>query len=284
MTGLPDPRIERVLATLDGLAGAGRTVALWWRDDDLERPTPALAAMLDVLGEHGIAPALAAVPGRVVPDAVAAIGDSRARLFVHGWMHADHAGPDARKAEFGPQRPAGGRLAEIAVACRRLAAIGGDRTLSCFVPPWNRIGDDLLDRIGETGVVALSGFASPNRQPPAAAVPRLDTHVDLIDWRAGRAPLPVGDVAAALDRWIAAAGMPDGHETPVDGPIGILSHHLVTDTAAWHAWRPLLRALAGHPAVRWLDPQGALAAVGVSSGATLGVSRSGDGNETRRAG
>lgn len=264
--------VDRLREVLDAVGGRGGRVDLWWRDDDLERPTPALAALLEALGEHGVAPALAAVPGRLVPEAVAAAG--AARLLPHGWLHADHAGPGAKKSEFGPERPLDARLAEIAAAWGRLSALAGDRALACFVPPWNRIGADLPGRLRETGVAALSAFVPPRRRPAPAAVPRLDTHVDLIDWRGCRAPLPAEAVAAALAARIAApiaAPPAERHETSVDGPIGILSHHLVTGAPAWRAWRPLLAMLAGHPAVRWLDPEAALAAVGV-------------GTETRRTG
>ncbi|MEQ9330477.1 polysaccharide deacetylase family protein [Thalassobaculum sp.] len=275
--------IDRLLAILDDLAAAGRTVRLWWRDDDLEQPTPALDALLEALGEHGIAPALATVAGRAVPAAVAALAGSPARVFVHGWTHANHAPAGARKSEFGPEREAGTRLAEIAEARRRLAALAGERALACFVPPWNRIGDDLLARLGETGIVALSGFAPAGRAVPAAAVPRLDTHVDLIDWRGDRLPLTAAAAAAALAVRIRSRSSAENHDSPVDGPIGILSHHLVTGAAAWRAWRPLLAALGGHSAVRWLDPAAALAAVGAVVGAASAPGP-GPGNETRRMG
>lgn len=267
--------IDGLRATLDGIAAAGRTVGLWWRDDDLERPTPALDALLDALGGHGIAPALAAVAGRLTPEAVAALAGSSARLFVHGWLHADHAAPGARKSEFGPERPAQVRLAEVAQGRQRLAALAGDRALACFVPPWNRLGDDLLGRLGEAGIAALSGFAPWTRPAPAAAVPRLDAHVDLVDWRGTRLALPAEVAAAALEARLRPPRSGDPAESPVDGPIGILSHHLVTGAAAWREWRPLLVALCGHPAVRWLDPAAALAAVGAVAGA---------GNETWRTG
>ena len=278
---------DRLLATLDDLTAAGRTVGLWWRDDDLERPTPALDTLLEALGEHGIAPALAAVAGRVDAQAVAALAGSPARVFVHGWTHANHAAAGARKSEFGPEREAGTRLAEIAEARRRLAAIAGERALACFVPPWNRIGDDLLARLGETGIVALSGFAPAGRPAPAAGVPRLDTHVDLIDWRGDRLPLTATAAAAALAIRIRSRLSAENHDSPVDGPLGILSHHRVTEAAAWRAWRPLLAALGGHPAVRWLDPAAALAAVGAAAGPperALSAPGPGPGNETRRMG
>jgi hypothetical protein len=273
MTGPSAGATDRLRATLDRLAESGRTAALWWRDDDLERPTPELAALLAELGGFGIVPGLAAVAGRLVPEAVDAAGDGR--LLVHGWHHQNYSEPGTKRSEYGPERAPEVRLREIAGAWRRLRALAGERALPCFVPPWNRIGDDLPGRLGETGIRVLSGFASRRRRPVAAAVPRLDTHVDLIDWRGGRGPLPAAAVAAALDACLRAAETPDGRESPVDGPIGILSHHLVTDAAGWAGWRPLLAALAGHPAVRWLDPAAAMAAAGAAPGA---------GDETRRTG
>jgi len=275
---------DRLRATLDDVAGAGRTVALWWRDDDLQRPTPQLDALLGELGGHGIVPGLAAVAGLLVPDAVAAAGAGR--LLVHGWRHLNHSGPGTKKSEYGPERPLDVRLNEIAEAWRRLAAVAGDRALPCFVPPWNRVGDDLPGRLDATGIRVLSGFASPHRAPVPAAVPRLDTHIDLIDWRGGRTPLSAEAAAAAIDARIRAAGSCDRHDSPVDGPLGILSHHLVTDSAAWAGWRPLLAFLAGHPGVRWLDPAAAMAAVGGGAvgTATSGMPGSGPGDETRRTG
>lgn len=269
--------VDRLRAALDGLAAAGRTLRLWWRDDDLERPTPALDDLLAALGEHGIVPAIAAVAGRLEPAAVAAVAAGPARLFVHGWLHANHAGAGAKKSEFGPERPVEERLAEIAEGRRRLAALAGDRALACFVPPWNRIGADLPDRLGEAGIAALSAFAPPARPAVAGAVPRLDTHVDLVDWRGGRLPLTADAAAAGLADRIRPAIPAENRESPVDGPVGILSHHLVTGADAWRAWRPLLAVLSGHPAVRWLDPAAALAAVGVTP-----APGSGAGNQTRR--
>ena len=237
---------------LDRRAEAGRPLDLWWRDDDLETPSPELAACLDALSEAGIAAAFAAIPGGLTAAAVEALDGTGSALFVHGWAHANHAPDGEKKCEFGASRPAADRLAEIARGWARLAELGGDRAVACFVPPWNRIGEDLLPALGGTGIAALSAFASPTRPAPAAAVPRLDTHIDLIDWRGTGRPVS----GAALAREIIRH---DG----VDGPVGILSHHRVTDPGAWTDWQPILRRLSDHPAVQWLSPGEALARVGV---------------------
>ncbi|MEQ8396207.1 polysaccharide deacetylase family protein [Thalassobaculum sp.] len=260
MTGSSTDGVDRLRSTLDAIGATGRTVELWWRDDDLERPSAELDALLDALTEHGIVPALAAVSGRMTADVLPALERTPARLFVHGWLHADHSAVGSKKSEFGPERPIEIRLAEIAGGRRRLAALAGDRLLPCFVPPWNRIGDDLLDRLGGTGVTALSGFAPWDRAPARSDVPRLDTHVDLIDWRAGQMPLTIDAVAETLGLRIAQC----------TGPIGILSHHLVTDARTWQAWEPLLAGLSRHAAVRWLDPAAALAAVATTPAVEAG--------------
>ncbi|NQW11965.1 MAG: polysaccharide deacetylase [Alphaproteobacteria bacterium] len=258
MTGL-DPLIR----ALDAAAIDGRTVDLWWRDDDLEAPSEALDHLLAALAPHGIVPALAAVSARLSGEAVAALGDSGAVMFSHGWTHTNHAPPAEKSSEFGPHRPIEDRLTDCRDARMRLSAIAGDRAVPCFVPPWNRIGDDLADRLAETGLRALSGFVGFGRAPQPAAVPRLDTHVDLIDWRGTRRPISVEGAAAAVATWVERR-LAEDHDTGVDAPIGILSHHRVTDRAAWASWKPLWALLAAHPAARWLPPRQALSVVGVS--------------------
>ena len=246
---------DRMAAHLDRRGDKDRPLLLWWRDDDLETPSPALTSCLDALGDAGIAAAFAAIPSGLTPEAVAALNGTEAALFVHGWAHTNHAPAGEKKCEYGPARSIDERLAEIARGWERLREIGGDRAIACFVPPWNRIGVDLLPALETAGIAALSAFASPTRAAPPAAVPRLDTHVDLIDWRGTGKPISGDDFVARLFEH-------DG----VDGPVGILSHHRVTDRGAWTEWAPLLRLLSDHPAVQWLSPGDALARVGVEPG------------------
>lgn len=246
---------DTLAALLDRRGEQDRPLALWWRDDDLETPSGALSVCLEALGEAGIAAAFAAIPGGLTAEAVAALDGTGSALFVHGWAHTNHAPAGEKKCEFGATRPLTDRLAEIARGWARLRQVGGERALACFVPPWNRIGEDLLPVLGAGGIAALSAFASPKRPAPPASVPRLDAHVDLIDWRGTGKPVPGATLATEIIKH-------DG----VDGPVGILSHHRVTDRGAWTDWQPILRLLSDHPAVQWLSPGDALARVGVEPG------------------
>lgn len=247
--------LENLARHLDARAAAARPLSLWWRDDDLEAASPELAAFLEAMADVGIVPALAAIPARLSPSAIEALNGTDARVFVHGWRHTNHADPAAKKSEFGPDRPIAARLDEIARGCERVRQVAGARAVACFVPPWNRIADDLLPRLGEVGITALSAFGSPRGRPPAAAVPRLDTHIDLVDWRGTGRPIGAGAFGDRIRDY-------DG----VDGPVGILSHHRVTGLGAWADWRSVLELLTTHPGVRWLVPTDALAGAGVGTG------------------
>ena len=91
----------------------------------------------------------------------------------------------------------------------------------------------------------LSGY----RGRPAGPLPRLDTHVDLIDWRGGRRFAGAGTVLGALVDALAArrgAGDPS--------PAGVLSHHLVHDAATWRFLEDLLAWGADATGVRWVRP------------------------------
>ncbi|MDF1793475.1 MAG: polysaccharide deacetylase family protein [Thalassobaculaceae bacterium] len=237
------------------LDGRTRPLELWWRDDDLETPSPALSVCLEALSGAGITAAFAAIPSGLTAGAVETLTGTGSVLFVHGWTHTNHAPPGDKKCEFGTGRPLPTRLAEIARGRERVQALGGGRAIACFVPPWNRLGDDLLPTLGRAGISALSAFAAPTRSPPPATVPRLDTHVDLIDWRGTGGAISDAEFVERLLQH-------DG----VDGPVGILSHHRVTEPGAWATWRPILKRLDDHPAARWLTPVEALGRVGVDLG------------------
>ena len=218
-------------------ADSGRQVDFWLRDDDAVEPTDALEKLLE-LGEASTIPmALAVIP--------AFTGEALARrlasaegvtVLLHGWAHDNHAPDGEKKQEFGPHRPHDVMLAELARGHTRLKALFGKRFYPLFVPPWNRIDPLLIPRLPEAELCALSTFGTERR----SAVATINTHVDIIDWhgtRGGRDPaILVHEIIARLDR---------------DDLVGVLTHHLVHDTAAWDFLAELFAITSRHPACRW---------------------------------
>lgn len=222
---------------------AGREVTLWCRDDDAAEPSPALSRLLAL--RPGCPLGLAVIPAAAKRSLVAEICGP-VDLLVHGFAHANHAAPGERKSEY----PAG-RIApeELRAARQRLVELFGDRVLPVFVPPWNRMGEDAAAALPAAGYRVLSGY----RGRPEGPLPRLDTHVDLIDWRGARRFAGAGAVLGALVDALAArrsAGDPR--------PTGLLAHHLVHDAGAWHFLEDLLAWGEDTTGVRWVRPRDAL--------------------------
>lgn len=234
---------------LDRRAAGARPVSLWLRDDDAAGDRPALRRLIELAGAHGVAPVIAAIPGRARDDLAGALDGGAARVAVHGARHADHALPGARKSELGGERPADLVLAELAHARRRLARLFGDRLLPMLVPPWNRIAAELVPRLSEAGFTALSVFGPVSRAPAAPGVCVVNTHIDIIDWRAGR----TGRVPDALFQELAHALLEPPDRDP-EQPLGILTHHLDHDRACWRFLEDLFALAAGHPGARWPAP------------------------------
>ena len=233
-------------ASLDKAAGAGRRIDFWWRDDDAERSSEALDRLLFLARSHDLPLVLAIIPAdvqRTLADRVARA--PKVAVLQHGWRHLRHNQPDAKKAEFGDDRPLDAMLAEIDAGAARLRALFGDRLLPGFVPPWNRIGPGLAKRL-----VADRGLVLSTHSPGAPSLPlRLDTHCDIIAWSTTRSAIPAeeafGLLADEVERRLARASQ---------GPIGLLTHHLVHDEAAWRLLDDILAAIRASPASRWPDP------------------------------
>lgn len=228
---------------IDAWRAAGREVTLWWRDDDAVAPSPALSRLLDA--RPGCPLGLAVIPAGAKASLVGVLPDE-VDVLVHGFAHANHAASGERKSEY----PAG-RVApeEMREGRERLEALFGERVLPVFVPPWNRMAEDAAAALPSAGYRVLSGY----RGRPEGPLPRLDTHVDLVDWRGGRRFAGADAVLGAL-----AAALAARRDTRITAPTGVLSHHLVHDEAAWRFLERLLAWGEDAPGVRWVRPRDAI--------------------------
>ena len=239
---------------LDRWAGAGRQATLWWRDDDAREPGPALERLIGIAARFAVGPGIAVIPQHASADLVALLaGVPGCAPMQHGWAHCNHGAAGEKKVELGGERPLPAVLADLERGRERLRRLFGDALVPALVPPWNRIAAPIADALPGAGYRVLSTFGP--RDPACGALRRVNTHVDLIDWRGTRAARPpgalLGDCVAHLRR---------RRQRVVDGaePSGLLSHHLDHDEACWAFIEEWIARTAAHPGARWLDAREAL--------------------------
>ncbi|MBM3572014.1 MAG: hypothetical protein FJX52_06570 [Alphaproteobacteria bacterium] len=235
-------------------AAAGKVATFWWRDDDAVDVTPALDRLLDLAAALGVAPAIAAIPARA--DAALAGRLSQARrdgvdvmALQHGYAHINHNA--TWKSELAAGRTLAQRIDELRRGHEQMAALFGALALPVLVPPWNRIGDDLVGRLRGIGIGGLSVYRARSRAWPYPGLLQCNSHVDIIDWRRGK-----GFIGTASALHLVVDHLVRRRLNHVDGrePTGILTHHLVHDELSWSFLREFLIRTGRHPAVSWLAP------------------------------
>lgn len=211
---------------------------LWLRDDDAVMPTPALDKLLALTATFSVPVTLAIIPG-LTEGALAKALPPHASPVIHGWKHINHAPPPEKKQELGSHRSLDAVTGDLTSAFARMTELYGERLVPILVPPWNRVRPDILPHLRGLGFQALSAFGPV---PFGAPLPVHNTHIDLIDWRANRTCRPeaslIGDLLA--------------HAEQTD-PIGILTHHLVHDAAAWAFLEKLFAITCATPKVTWFS-------------------------------
>ena len=207
---------------------AGRTARRWWRDDDAAGGSAALDRLLQGSRASGAPLALAAVPaGDMAGLARRLTRIPLVNVVQHGVDHQNRrSGPAA--GEF-PHDWSG---RELETALRRgwslLQAAPGARPV--FVPPWNDVHPHLETALGACGYAgwSASGQVSPKFDEDTGLV-RVDVHLDLLRWRGGARFRGRGRFLRAL-----AAELARRRRAELwDAPIGLLTHHLAHDEAAW---------------------------------------------------
>ena len=212
----------------------GMVLPIWWRDDDAVADTAALVRLGRLAERLDLAIHLA-----VIPAEATAFGGAPFRMMVHGWSHRNHAPPGEKKAEFRAHRPLEARLTEARTGLARIEALFRSDACAVFVPPWNRVDEDMAPGLAAMGYRGLSAFGARGGREVGGLV-RVNTHLDPIDWRGTRSLVDPDRLLAQVvhDLGERRAGRADATE-----PYGVLTHHLVHDGAIWDFSARLLATL-----------------------------------------
>ena len=219
-----------LIEELDAWAAAGRVATFWWRDDDATHDGAALRHLLALAEDMEVPLALAVIPA-AVDEGVAPLvaGHRRVRVLQHGFAHRNHAAPAEKRCEFPAARDPAAAAAELTRGRQRLTDLFGPRFLAALVPPWNRIAADLVARLPEAGLTALSTYGARASSHAAPGVRRTNCHADIVDWRGGRRFLGASVVLDAVVSHLRARRR--GRADP-DEPTGLLTHHKDHDPGA----------------------------------------------------
>ncbi|HET6157189.1 MAG TPA: polysaccharide deacetylase family protein [Dongiaceae bacterium] len=229
----------------DEWAAGGRTVELWWRDDDAVQDTPALRRLLAIAD---VPLSLAVIPAGLDASLPAYLKSHHSvSVLQHGFDHRNRAAAGAKKSEFPAIRPWPEVEADLRQGRDRLAAAFGAQFLPVLTPPWNRIDAGHASHLGLSGYRGLTTYLA--RKPgKAPGVNEVNTHVDVIDWHGTRGFLGLAATLGLLTRHLAAKRLGEADSAE---PTGLLTHHLVHDTETWEFLGAFLDWCATRPNIDW---------------------------------
>jgi hypothetical protein len=238
---------QPVAAALEECSRLGVSPRFWLRDDDASGPAAALDRLIKLSATFEIPITLAIIPATTGEDLAAHLAPHTFAVpVVHGWAHKNHAGMGEKKQEFGLHRPLAEMQDELSLALEKMNTLYPERLVPMFVPPWNRIAAELIGFLDKAGYSALSRFGTAADVPVADGIAEINTHIDIMDWRGGKRckdhHVLARLLAEALSQSLAGGGY----------PVGILTHHLVHDQAAWDFLEKLFSFTRGQC---WLSAQ-----------------------------
>jgi hypothetical protein len=236
--------LQRLLLALElrRWTQAGKRARLWWRDDDARSPSRALRRLLDLSDHHAVPLTLAVIPDseplRLAPLLARR---TQVRVIQHGVSHADH-GQAAAGGEFAPEMTREDIVRELSSGWAALRGLPG--LFPAFAPPWNDIHPALPAALRCFGFVGLSGWGELS---PATRPFRIDAHLDLMRWRGGPRFRGRGRFEADLRAALALRR----RQGSWAAPIGLLTHHLAQDEAAWKYLAEFLAWSRRRPEFEW---------------------------------
>ena len=233
----------------------------WWRDDDASKPGLKLKQLADI--SAGLPISLAVVPNWLDDKQPLApwldLNFDNATVIQHGWAHKNHTKPNQKKSEFCGNRPIEDSINDIIKGNKLLKSLFKQRYQAVFVPPWNRISDNVIAELSNMGHLTLStyGAAKNNLHRPI----RLNCHVDIINWREGRKFIGENNAIRLFIDHLAAKRLIltakydalDVKNIDHNEPTGILTHHMDHDDDCWQFLRNLMEFSKDNQ-MKWLSP------------------------------
>ena len=129
----------------------------FWRDDDAVAVTLQLKRLYKLAEKYNATILLAVIPSHIQHDLQPYLQEHK-RLVpcVHGFSHTNHAPPGEKKAEFGSHRALPILRSEANEALNLFNGKLGDIGIPVFVPPWNRMDEQLGPVLPELGYLGIS--------------------------------------------------------------------------------------------------------------------------------
>ena len=227
-------------AELRRWAEAGRRPRFWLRDDDATAPTPALDRLLGLAAAHGVPVTVAVLPqGERLAALAARLAEAPGISVVqHGTDHVNRRPAGQAPGEFqAGVEPAVVAAALLPARARLAAAFPG--LLPVYSPPWNRLQPQLAVVLQDAGILAVTAGDSLERA--WAGLLRIDARADLLRWTTPPRALHPLHCALRLARRLADARRAGRW----DEALGVITHHLVHDEAAWERLEQVFRVTAG---------------------------------------
>jgi len=206
---------------------SGHVPLLWWRDDDAQFDTPSLRRLLTLATTHDVPLMLAVIPVGDLRPLCGLLADlPLVTVAQHGVTHINVSAPDEPNDEFQVGTDIKTMAEAIASTNKRLSNFSA--AVPVYVPPWNRVNENLSDAVKLAGLQCLSAHRKQSSQNNL--VKSLNVDLDLLTWKTEphfRGTLRVlwRFLVLLRKRRILKAW----HE-----PVGLLTHHLAHDEEAWN--------------------------------------------------
>lgn len=229
---------------------AGKELAFWWRDDDAIEPTQALDRLIEISAQNAVPCALAVVPRFATESLFEQLNRSPTIYPVqHGYQHQNHEPEGEKASEFGAHQDRPIAEKELKEGWQRLQRF--DRLAPVFVPPWNKMTDNLNGCLAGLGIKGVSQHTPRKSELAKGGLRQVNTHVDIINWR-GSGQF-VGEAKALGFILSHLQSRRSGGVDEIE-PTGLLTHHLNHDEGCWQFMVDLIDWTNAQSGVRWLTP------------------------------